>query len=109
MLPEIARSKVEVVINHIHFGTITQREYTELLIRLKVSYDHAIYLSGNPDVIANFQRRMIPCRFVERSNDDIYTGTEIRKQLGDGASAEKFGLQEASLKDINSQLKKRAG
>jgi cytidyltransferase-like protein len=82
VFPEISRSKVDVVINNIHFGKITFAEYDAFLRQIGACYNHTVYLSGNPSVLDNMKKQQIKCEFVERSADSIYEGTCIREDLG---------------------------
>ena len=81
VLSQATRSKVDVVINTIHFGKITYAEYDLFLRNLGACNNHTIYLSGNPEVKENMKKQGIPHEFIERSLDNIYEGTKIRKYL----------------------------
>jgi cytidyltransferase-like protein len=82
VFPEISRSKVDVVVNNIHFAKITFGEYDAFLRNIGACLNHTVYLSGNPEVLANMERQQIKHEFVERSADSIYEGTKIREDLG---------------------------
>lgn len=82
IFPEISRSKVDVVINKIHFGKITFAEYDAFLRKIGACYNHTVYLSGNMQVLENMKQQQIKHYFVERSEDDVYSGTKIREALG---------------------------
>jgi cytidyltransferase-like protein len=82
VFPEISRSKVDVVVNSIHFAKITFAEYDIFLRNIGACYNHTVYLSGNPEVLENMAKQQIKSEFVERSADTIYEGTRIREDLG---------------------------
>lgn len=78
---EVARNKVDVVICPIHFGKITYEQYELFLLNIGADYNSTVYLTGNPEVLANFDRQQIRCEYVDRTRDDIYTGTAIRSEI----------------------------
>jgi nicotinamide mononucleotide adenylyltransferase len=78
----VTRSKIDVIMNKVHFGKITFSEYDLLLRNIGACFNHTVYLSGNDEVIKNFEKQQIPYERVARSIDDTYSGTEIRKEMG---------------------------
>lgn len=81
ILPRIARTKVDVIVNHIHFAEITYSEYDLFLRNIGACSNHTVYLSGNQDVLRNMNKQQIRNRYITRSMDRIYEGTKIRKYL----------------------------
>lgn len=81
VFPDIARSKIDVVVNDIHFGKITFGEYDAFLRNIGACYNHTLYLSGNPEVLKNMDHQQIRHEFVKRFADSIYEGTKIREDL----------------------------
>jgi len=81
IFPEISLSKIDVIINSIHFGKITFSEYDLLLRNIGACYNHTVYLSGNEEVLKHMNHEQIPYERVERSEEETYTGTIIRKQM----------------------------
>lgn len=83
IFPATTRSKVAFVINNIHFGKITFAEYDCFLRNIGACYNHSVYLSGNQEVLGNMEKQQIlHYKKVPRSEEDIYSGTDIRKVLG---------------------------
>jgi hypothetical protein len=82
IFPEIARSKIDVVTNDVHFGKITFYEYDIFLRNIGACYNHTVFLSGNKDVLKNMKAQQIKHEFIDRSIDSIYSGTKIRQERG---------------------------
>jgi cytidyltransferase-like protein len=82
VFPETCRSKVDVVINNIHFGKIKFSEYDCFLRNIGACYNHTVYLTGNFEVLVNMQEQQIKHEFIERSIDAVYEGKKIREDLG---------------------------
>lgn len=82
IIPQIANSTVETIINDIHFAKITFTEYDTLLRNIGVCYNHSIYLSGNQEVLDNMNRQQINSKFFPRTADGIYSGANLREELG---------------------------
>lgn len=76
-------NNVTFVINDIHFGKITEQEYIKFIYKEIGSAVDVTYLSGNPEVIAHFKNLGLKHEFFERSMDEIYTGTNIRREIID--------------------------
>jgi hypothetical protein len=81
IFPEISFSKIDIIVNSIHFGKITFSEYDLLLRNIGACYNHTVYLSGNDEVLKHMNNEQIPYERVERSEEEIYTGTIIRKEM----------------------------
>ncbi len=90
MFPDTTRSTFQVIINDIHFATITYSAYDTLLRNNGICYNHSIYLSGNIEVLDNMKKEGIKCRFFPRTDDYIYTGTKIREQITKGKTLDEF-------------------
>lgn len=90
MLPETTRSTIQVVINDIHFASITFTQYDLLLRNNGLCLNHSIYLSGNPEVLANMKKEGIKNRYFARTDDYIYTGENIREQIKEGKPLKEF-------------------
>lgn len=76
-------NNVTFIVNDIHFGYITEEQYNFYIkMHFGIAAD-VTYLSGNPEVLAHFKQLGLKHEFFERSMDDIYTGTGIRKEIID--------------------------
>ena len=74
-------NNITVVINGIHFGQMTEKKYNDFIKEhIGVAAD-VTYLSGNPEVLSRFAALKLKHKHIERSMDEIYTGTKIRKEL----------------------------
>lgn len=90
MFPDTTRSTFQVIINDIHFATISFAQYDTLLRNNGICINHSIYLSGNTEVLENMKKEGIRSRFFPRTNDYIYTGTSIREQIKEGTPLNEF-------------------
>jgi nicotinamide mononucleotide adenylyltransferase len=90
MFPDTTRSTIQVVINDIHFAAISFAEYDTLLRNNGICLNHSIYLSGNTEVLENMKKVGIRCRYFARTDEYLYTGTEIRKQITEGKPLDEF-------------------
>ena len=74
---------ISFITNKIHFGRITKEQYLELLEKIYVDPDEAVYFSGNEEVIEHFKNNLqMPYKYVPRSRD--YSGTEEREIMRRG-------------------------
>lgn len=87
MLSPMTIQKVFIDINKIHFGQITFVEYSNYLNGIGVCFAHSIYLSGNKNVLANIDKQGIPWLFVPRTEDWLFSGCEVRKEIDNKLNA----------------------
>lgn len=78
----LTRSKIDVIVNDVHFAEMTYEKYYTLVHhRIGACLNHTVYLSGNEEVLKNMNTHQIPYERIERSEDDIYTGGAIRREM----------------------------
>ena len=80
--------KVTLIVNEIHFGKITSKEYKTLIKSINCENDDVTYLSGNFEVLDHMNKIGIKNRYFKRTMDEVYTGTNIRNQIKDGVCEE---------------------
>jgi cytidyltransferase-like protein len=76
-------SLVKFVINCTHFARITLLGFDILLKECGIdqSVNNVIYYAGNNEVLENMMRIGVRCEYLNRSIDEIYTGTKIKTEL----------------------------
>lgn len=72
---------ITVVINDVHFGKITEKQYNNFLKEhIGIAAD-VTYLTGNKKVLKHFKDMGLKHEHFERSIDFIYEGTKLRGEL----------------------------
>jgi hypothetical protein len=78
-----SHSLIIFLINFIHFAKITAKEYDDLLKQCGIDQgiNDVTYYAGNKEVLDNFNAMGINCVYLDRSMDEVYTGTKIREAV----------------------------
>jgi len=76
-----SKGRVIAIVNNIHFAKITKKEYLSLLSDFDINVNDAIYVSGNEEVLKNFDKLGIEHEHMPRSCG--FSGTEIRETVAD--------------------------
>lgn len=81
ILPPIARNKVAIVINDIHFGKITREQLNEFVEKNNLKFD--VYLSGNIEVLKHIDSLGYSARYIPRVSFpldySVYAATDVRR------------------------------
>lgn len=75
--------KVIFIVNTTHFAKITYEKYRMLLRDCGIddAINDVVYYAGNNEVLENMRRVGVRCEYLNRSIDEIYTGTKIKSEL----------------------------